>query len=397
MRKSILSHLSTEELERYSCQIRLPELGTDGQALLKSKSVLIVGAGGLGSPAAYYLTCAGVGRLGIVDNDQVSLSNLQRQILYDTNNLQEKKVVAASKRLGQLNDKIQIEIKEQRLEAHNAEELCRSFDLVLDCSDNLSCRYAINDACLELGLPWIYGGIHRFQAQLAIFNGSPCFRCLFKEDKNIELVDCASGGVFGALAGTIGCLQALESIKYLTGIASPLQGNLGLLDLQSYTLLKVPLSASPDCHCARAQHQTRSLHCATSALHPAKPITAREISPETLKQQLDQKTQPILLDVRESKERQGMRFKESLWLPLQELEEAQSHHLLNTDSPIVIYCRSGQRSRRAQELLLSRGFKQVLNLTGGILSWYQKFQDLYLDSDLNTPLTCNQETEQDLQ
>jgi adenylyltransferase/sulfurtransferase len=394
MRKSILSQLSTEELERYSCQIRLPELGTDGQALLRSKSVLIVGAGGLGSPAAYYLTCAGVGRLGLVDNDQVSLSNLQRQILYDTNNLQEKKVIAASKRLGQLNEKIQIEIKDIRLEAHNAKELCRSFDLILDCSDNLSCRYAINDACLELGLPWIYGGIHRFQAQLAVFKGSPCFRCLFKEDENIELVDCASGGVFGALAGTVGCLQALEAIKFLTGISSPLQGNLGLLDLQSYDLLKIPLTASPDCHCTKTQQEPHPHHAVTTPTKP-RPITAREISSETLKQQLDEKTQPILLDVRESKERQGMRFKESLWLPLQELEEAQNHHLLNTDSPIVIYCRSGQRSRRAQELLLSRGFKQVLNLTGGILSWYQKFQDLYLESDLK--ITHEQETEQELE
>ncbi len=385
--------LSACEHERYSRHILLDEVGEAGQLALKAARVLIVGAGGLGSPVASYLAAAGVGTIGIVDDDTVELSNLQRQILFSESDLGQAKVDAAARRIKACNSGTVVEIHHERLGAASAEELISAYDLVVDCSDNFATRYAINDACLLLGRPFVYGSIYRFEGQVSVFcqPGGPCYRCLFPEE-NAVVANCAEAGVVGVLAGVIGSLQATEALKLLLGIGESLVGRLLLYDALAldFRLLKLTSTCSLFCSSgsgqsheiaealgARLQEERESVEACQSV---AASSSATSISPAQLRQRLDAAEKLLLLDVRTVQENRAMRFRDSKLIAVDELE---SHYgEIPTELPLVVYCRSGIRSRRAARLLRSKGYKHVLNLSGGILAWYREFQDHLLESDV---------------
>ncbi|CAN5369896.1 molybdopterin-synthase adenylyltransferase MoeB [soil metagenome] len=374
--------LSTSELERYSRHILLDEVGETGQLALKAAQVLIVGVGGLGSPVASYLAAAGVGTLGLVDDDVVELSNLQRQVLFSAENLGQSKVEAAARRLQASNENIVVVTHRERLNAANAQAIISRYDLVVDCSDNFSTRYAVNDACLELSRPFVYGSIYRFEGQVSVFckpNG-PCYRCLFPNE-NTLVANCAEAGVVGVLAGVIGSLQATEALKLLLGIGESLAGRLLLYDALAVEFSLVNLPANGDCSCVSKLALSKVLDrseisdksCQSSS------GTAVSISPLQLKERLESGQELTMLDVRTLQENRAMRFRDSIHIEVSALEARFTEVSLN--SPVVVYCRSGIRSLRASRLLRSKGYSDVLNLTGGILAWYREFQDHLLESD----------------
>lgn len=412
--------LSATEHERYSRHILLEEVGEAGQLALKAARVLIVGAGGLGSPVAAYLAAAGVGTIGLVDDDVVELSNLHRQILFSEADLGLAKVEAAARRVKASNSGTAVEIHQQRLGPASAEELISAYDLVVDCSDNFATRYAINDACLLLGRPFVYGSIYRFEGQVSVFcqPGGPCYRCLFPEE-NTVVANCAEAGVVGVLAGVIGSLQATEALKLLLGIGESLVGRLLLYDALALDFRLLKLTASCSLFCSNGSGQSREIAVALrsrlreedsrlrscfdsgldsgleSGLDSLGPIVARgpvdtcqsasaaastSISPAQLRQRLESDEKLLLLDVRTLQENRAMRFRGSRLIAVDELESRYGE--ISSELPLVVYCRSGIRSRRAAQLLRCKGYEQVLNLSGGILAWYREFQDHLLESDV---------------
>ena len=388
--------LSACEHERYGRQILLEEIGEAGQLALKAARVLIVGAGGLGSPVAAYLAAAGVGTIGIVDDDIVELSNLHRQLLFSEGDLGLAKVEAAARRIKASNSGTVVEIHHERLGAAGAEELISAYDLVVDCSDNFATRYAINDACLLLGRPFVYGSIYRFEGQVSVFcqPGGPCYRCLFPEE-NAVVANCAEAGVVGVLAGVIGSLQATEALKLLLGIGESLVGRLLLYDALALDFRLLKLTASCSLFCSNGSGQSRDIAAALSSrvreeerepvetCQSASAVASTSISPAQLRQRLDSAERLVLLDVRTLQENRAMRFRGSRLIAVDELESRFGE--ISSELPLVVYCRSGIRSRRAAQLLRSKGFEQVLNLSGGILAWYREFQDHLLESDVAIP------------
>ncbi|MBA4076681.1 MAG: molybdenum cofactor biosynthesis protein MoeB [Cyanobacteria bacterium PR.023] len=417
--------LSATEHERYSRHILLEEVGEAGQLALKAARVLIVGAGGLGSPVAAYLVAAGVGTIGLVDDDVVELSNLHRQILFSEGDMGLAKVEAAARRIKATNSGTVVEIHHERLGPASAEELISAYDLVVDCSDNFATRYAINDACLLLGRPFVYGSIYRFEGQVSVFcqPGGPCYRCLFPEE-NAAVANCAEAGVVGVLAGVIGSLQATEALKLLLGIGESLVGRLLLYDALALDFRLLKLTASCSLFCSNGSGQSRDIAAALSsrlrqedsrlsscldsgpdsgldsglesgldtsvgAIVTREPVencqsvsaaAATSISPAQLRQRLDSAEKLLLLDVRTLQENRAMRFRGSRLIAVDELESRSGE--ISSELPLVVYCRSGIRSRRAAQLLRSKGYEQVLNLSGGILAWYREFQDHLLESDV---------------
>ncbi len=393
--------LNASELERYSRQILLDEIGEAGQRALKAARVLIVGVGGLGSPVATYLAAAGVGMIGLVDDDVVELSNLHRQILFNQAELGQDKVVAGARRLMVGNDNIEVITHHERLSAVSAEALISDYDLVVDCSDNFATRYAINDACLLLGRPFVYGSIYRFEGQVSVFclPGGPCYRCLFPEE-NAAVPNCAEAGVVGALAGVIGSLQATEGLKLILGIGESLAGRLLLYDALALDFRVLKLTASCSLFCSnsvRAAKETDSdleplLDLSSGspsaagqveACHSSSVNASSSISPAQLRQRLDSAEKLQLLDVRTLQENRAMRFCSSKLIAVDELEARYGE--VSAQLPVVVYCRSGMRSRRAARILRSKGYGEVLNLSGGILAWYREFQDYLLEHDLSFP------------
>ena len=397
--------LNALELERYSRHILLDEIGEAGQLALKAARVLIVGIGGLGSPVATYLAAAGVGTIGLVDDDVVELSNLHRQILFSQEDLGQDKVVAGARRLLAGNDNIKVLIHHERLSAVSAEALISDYDLVVDCSDNFATRYAINDACLLLGRPFVYGSIYRFEGQVSVFCqlGGPCYRCLFPEE-NAAVANCAEAGVVGVLAGVIGSLQATEALKLILGIGESLAGRLLLYDALALDFRILKLTASCSLFCSTAGRSSNEKGSISElgpelgldpSLGPTDSSLAQglvedcqstavdflSISPAQLRQRLDSAEQLQLLDVRTLQENRAMRFRSSKLIAVDELETRYSE--VSSRLPVVVYCRSGVRSRRAARLLRSKGYSKVLNLSGGILAWYREFQDYLLENDLS--------------
>jgi len=389
--------LNASELERYSRQIILAEIGEAGQRALKVARVLVVGVGGLGSPVATYLAAAGVGTIGLVDADVVELSNLHRQILFGQTELGEDKVLAGARRLTLGNDNINVLTHHERLSAVSAEALISGYDLVVDCSDNFATRYAINDACLLLGRPFVYGSIYRFEGQVSVFcqPGGPCYRCLFPEE-NAVIDNCAEAGVVGVLAGVIGSLQATEVLKLILGIGESLAGRLLLYDALALDFRVLKLTASCSLFCSTSEliipendSETNQDNSSSTPLAEAcqnTPVSAlssmsSSISPAQLRQRLDSEEQLQLLDVRTLQENRAMRFRSSKLIAVDELETR--YREVSSRLPVVVYCRSGVRSRRAVRLLRSKGYGEVLNLSGGILAWYREFQDYLLEHDLS--------------
>jgi molybdopterin/thiamine biosynthesis adenylyltransferase/rhodanese-related sulfurtransferase len=368
--------LSSEEIRRYERHFVLPDIGEEGQKRLKSASVLIVGAGGLGSPAAIYLAAAGIGRLGIIDSDDVDHSNLQRQILYNTSDVGKSKVELAKKRIVEINPNVEVRIFSERLTSKNALSIFSPYDVIIDGSDNLPTRYLVNDACVMLNKPDVYGGIFQFEGQASVFDAKqgPCYRCLFPEPPPPELVPtCAEGGVLGVLPGIIGSIQATEAIKIIVGFGETLVGRLILLDAAKMDFRELKLEKVKSCPMC-GENRTITALIDYEEFCGLKPKSSRggqagpanEISPQTLRERLDRGEPLVLLDVREPYEYRLVHLDARL-LPLGELESRISE--LDPSKETVVYCHSGIRSSSAVKFLRSRGFKNVKNLTGGIDAW----------------------------
>jgi len=367
--------LSQDEISRYSRHLIIPEIGMEGQLKLKSGKVLVIGAGGLGSPLSLYLAAAGVGTIGLVDFDKVELTNLQRQILHSTDSLGRSKLDSARERLLALNPEVKIEAYDTRLTSENALDILRKYDIVVDGTDNFPTRYLVNDACVLLGKPNVYGSIFRFEGQASVFGipEGPCYRCLYPEPPPPGLApSCAEGGVLGVLPGIIGVIQATEAVKLLLGIGEPLVGRLLLYDALRMEFRELKLRKDPACPVCGPNRTIQGLidyeqFCGVVSRQDAAFPDCGEIEPLELKELLDRRLPVLLLDVREPNECQICRISGATLIPLGQLLSRADE--LSAAEDIVVYCRSGVRSRRAVELLKSKGFPRVRNLRGGILAW----------------------------
>ena len=365
--------LSPEELARYARHLVLPEVAIEGQRRLKRSSVLLVGAGGLGSPAALYLAAAGVGRIGIVDFDVVDESNLQRQILHDTSWVGRPKLESAVARLAALNPHVRVEPHAAALTRDNALALLAGYDVVVDGTDNFETRYLTNDACYFLKKPNVYGSIFRFEGQASVFwpDRGPCYRCLFPEPPPPGLVpSCAEGGVLGILPGVIGGIQATEALKILLGVGEPLVGRLLLYDALAMRFDEVQLRRDPACPLCSPRATIRELQdypafCGTGRGERTEPV--EEIGACELKRRLDAGEPLEIIDVREPHEWAICRIEGARLVPLGSL--AERLHELDPARTYVLQCRSGVRSAKALGLLRQAGFRRLLNLRGGILAW----------------------------
>ncbi len=367
--------LSKEEILRYSRHLIMPEVGMEGQLKLKQAKVLCIGTGGLGAPLGLYLAAAGVGRIGLVDFDAVDSTNLQRQILFSSQDVGRPKIEAASERLHGLNPDIQIDPIEARLTSENALEILKDYDVIVDGTDNFPTRYLVNDACVLLGKPNVYGSIFRFEGQVTIFGhpGGPCYRCLYPEPPPPGLVpSCAEGGVLGVLPGIVGAIQAAEALKLILGKGEPLTGRLLLFDALAMRFRELKLRKNRECP-ACGDHPTISQlidyaeFCGIRGEEaPLPQTTVPEITPKELKARLDRGDDIFILDVREPHEYQICNLGGNL-IPLGDLSKRVNE--LDSSREIVAHCRSGKRSAEAVEFLRSAGFRKVLNLKGGILAW----------------------------
>ena len=369
------TQFSSEELSRYSRHFILPHVGMDGQRKLKQSRVLVIGAGGLGSPVALYLAAAGVGTIGLVDFDRVELSNLQRQILHSTQTVGMTKLDSARARLNEFNPNIRIETFATQLTSANAMEIIKPFDVVIDGTDNFPTRYLTNDACVLLKKPNIYGSIFQFDGQASVFSSAagPCYRCLYPEPPPPELVpNCAEGGVLGVLPGIIGPIQANEAIKILLGIGEPLIGRLLLFDALKMQFREMRLKKNPDCPVCGANPTITKLIDYEEFCGVKKPNAkgsadmVPEITVEELKKKMDAKDDFVLIDVRRPDESAFVSIGGSL-IVLNELPEKFAQ--LDPNKETIVYCRSGARSANATAFLMQKGFKNVKNLAGGILAW----------------------------
>ena len=377
--------LDRDELYRYARHIALPDIGLEGQQRLKSGRVLCVGAGGLGSPLALYLAAAGVGTIGMVDDDVVDESNLQRQLLHGTRDVGRSKLDSAVERLFDVNPNVKIEPHYTRLSSSNALEIFGGYDVVVDGTDNFPTRYLVNDACVLLGIPNVYGSVFRWEGQVSVFasKSGPCYRCLFREPPPPGLVpNCAEGGVLGALPGIIGTMQAMEAIKLILGAGKSLVGRLMIFDALEMSWREVALRRNPTCPvCGDEPTQLNlidyDVFCGVKS-EPGGEVTGasetdvgtvEEIVPREASRLLGEEVPPFLLDVREPWEwavsnlgDHGARL-----ISLGELTDRMSE--VPSDRSVIVYCRSGQRSRTGVRLLLEGGRRNVLSLRGGLKAW----------------------------
>ncbi|MBX7059210.1 MAG: molybdopterin-synthase adenylyltransferase MoeB [Leptospirales bacterium] len=371
---------SAGSLWRYDRQIILPEMGVDAQRRLQRSSALVVGAGGLGSPAAIYLAAAGIGRLGIVEDDTVEWHNLHRQILYTEARVGQPKALAARDHLQSLNSHIDVRIHAERLQSSNALEIISGYDIVLDGSDNFPTRYLVNDAARKAGVPDVYAAILGFHGQLSFFGApGPCYRCLFAEPPPPDLtLSCAEAGVLGVLPGVMGVLQATEAIKYLCGIGQSMQGRLLLFDALGLSFREISVKRSescPVCNISSAEIQLidYAAFCGHDGAEQDSEKLLNEISTVELEQSLRSKMPPLLVDVRSKHEFDSETLNGARWASLDSLPAALQAE--DDDRSIVVFCRSGQRSKDAQKILQQAGFRNVRSLRGGILQWMQRSED----------------------
>ena len=367
--------LSNEEIARYSRHLIMPEVALDGQKRLKQARVLTVGAGGLGSPLALYLAAAGVGVIGIVDFDVVDESNLQRQIIHGTSDLGRPKMESAREKIEDINPNVEVEAFEEALTSENALEILADFDVVVDGTDNFPTRYLVNDACVLLGKPNVYGSIFRFEGQASVFYAEegPCYRCLYPEPPPPGLVpSCAEGGVLGILPGAIGTIQATETVKLLLGIGEPLIGRLLLYDALSMRFREMKLRKDPSCPvCGENPTVTELIDyqefCGIPQARQADEVP--EITVRELKEKLDDGQNVSVLDVREPHEYEVANIGARL-IPLAELPERLVE--LDENGTLAVHCKTGGRSARAVQLLKEAGFQNVYNVKGGITAWSEE-------------------------
>lgn len=362
---------------RYARQHALREFGLPAQEKLCQARVLIVGAGGLGSPAAMYLAAAGVGTLGLADNDVVDESNLHRQLLYGLRDVGNNKLNAAIARLGDINPLVNVVLHHEKISSTNAREIITNYDVVLDGTDNFPARYAINDACVSLGVPFVYGSVARFEGQVSVFAapGGPCYRCLFPTEPEAGTVpNCAEDGVIGVLPGIVGLHQSTEVIKWIAKIGRPLVGRLLMMDLLDHSSHEVAITKDASCiSCGEnrssvATHATASpARSTTSSSNSTMPDLAPEVDVAVVAERLRAGEQFVLLDVREPWEFELARLPDAKLVPLSTLPAAVGD--LDVNAEYVVYCHHGMRSAMAANWLKSRGYTRVSNMTGGIDAW----------------------------
>lgn len=363
--------LSNAEARRYARQITLPEIGAAGQQRLRAARVLVIGAGGLGSPAAMYLTAAGVGTVGLVDFDVVDDSNLHRQLLHGTRDIGRAKVESGRERLEDINPHVRIETFNEPLTSANAMRVVSGFDIVVDGSDNFPTRYLVNDACLFSGVPYVYGSVERFEGQVAVFGvpDGPCYRCLFREPPPPGLIKtCAEAGVFGVLPGLVGTLQATEVIKMLTGVGDTLAGQLLLIDVRRMRFRTIEVRKDPECPVCGTRTQTTLIDyqafCGLEAPTSSGELTV-DVEPRALAQQIASGSAPLLVDIREPWETAIAQLPGAMLLPMSSLTPGQ----IPRDREVILYCHSGARSGRVVEALRAQGYNRLRNLRGGIEAW----------------------------
>jgi adenylyltransferase/sulfurtransferase len=373
-------NLNHDQIKRYTRHILLPEVGVEGQKKLLAAKVLVVGAGGLGCPISLYLAAAGVGTIGLVDFDTVDASNLQRQILFTTEDVGKPKVEVAAKRLKALNPDVTVNTYAVALKSDNIMDILKDYDMIIDGTDNFPTRYLTNDAAVLQGKPNVYGSIFRFEGQVTVFKApeGPCYRCLYPEPPPPgEVPSCAEGGVMGAMVGTIGAIQATEAIKLITGAGKPAIGKFVIYNSLDMNFRTLKLHKDPECPVCGKNPTVKALidyeqFCGmkvedtqTKQVEAAKD----EITPLELKVMMDEKQDFLLLDVREPNEYDIAHIQGSLLLPLSQLP--QRFHELDKykDKNIAVHCKSGVRSQKAIHFLKQQGFDHLTNVAGGILGW----------------------------
>jgi molybdopterin/thiamine biosynthesis adenylyltransferase/rhodanese-related sulfurtransferase len=373
--------LSKDEILRYSRHLILPEVGMEGQLKLKAAKVLLVGTGGLGAPLGLYLAAAGVGKIGLVDFDVVDFTNLQRQVIHFTKDVGRNKIDSAAEKMQAINPLLEIVKHEVALTSENALDIIKDYDLVVDGTDNFPTRYLVNDACVLLNKPNVYGSIFRFEGQATVFayEGGPCYRCLYPEPPPPGLVpSCAEGGVLGILPGTIGLIQATEAVKLILGIGESLVGRLLLYDALGMRFRELRLRKNPECPiCGDHRTITKLIDyhqfCGVpqETGRPEKTqetkVSEDEIEVTEVKAMLDRGDKFTLIDVREPHEYQIASIPGAILIPLGEIGRRLDE--LDTTADIVIHCKSGMRSARACGVLKANGFEHVRNMKGGILAW----------------------------
>jgi adenylyltransferase/sulfurtransferase len=370
--------LSPAEIQRYARHLIMPEVALGGQKRLKASRVLCIGTGGLGAPLSLYLTAAGVGTIGLVDFDVVDVSNLQRQVIHFTPDVGRPKVTSAAEKLRAINPELEIVRHEHPINSSNALQIFADYDVIVDGTDNFPTRYLVNDACVLLGKPNVYGSIFRFDGQASVFfpPHGPCYRCLYPEPPPPDLVpNCAEGGVLGILPGMIGVVQATETVKLLLGVGRPLIGRLMLYDALEMSFREMKVRKHPKCPLCGPNPTITSLidyeqFCGVRGAEPAPSATAADgdaITPQELKALLDRGQAPRILDVRNPEEIAICRIAGSTVIPLPELGGRLAE--LDRSEELIVHCKSGVRSAKAIVLLREAGFTRLKNLSGGILAW----------------------------
>lgn len=378
--------LTPDEIKRYQRHLLLPELGKEGQLKLKRAKILLVGAGGLGSPSAIYLSAAGVGTLGLVDFDKVEFSNLQRQVIHFTGDVGKPKVTSAQEKIAQINPQVKVLTYATALNSQNALNILKNYDLVIDGTDNFPTRYLVNDACVLSGKPLIYGAVFRFEGQCSVFGlkDGPCYRCFFREPPAPdEIPSCAEAGVLGILPGIIGLLQANEAIKIICQIGEPLKGRLLLLDALTTRFREIQIKKDPQCPLCgpkRTIHELAEHHqpiCNAQTAQTAKTQGSTlskdisEITVQELKHMLDDPPHGFyLLDVREPFEWEIARITGAVLKPLSSLED--NYRNIPKDKKIAVYCKMGGRSLQAVQFLKEKGYPSLVNVKGGINAWAEE-------------------------
>ncbi len=366
--------LTNEEIGRYSRHLILPEVGMEGQIKLKDAKVLLVGTGGLGAPMALYLAAAGVGTIGLVDFDVVDVSNLQRQVIHGSKDIGKKKIDSAAESMLDINPNLNIVKHEVALNSENALDIVKQYDIVADGTDNFPTRYLVNDACVLLNKPNVYGSIFRFEGQASVFatDDGPCYRCLYPEPPPPGLVpSCAEGGVLGILPGVVGLIQATEVVKIILGKGETLKGRLLLYDALNMKFRELKLRRNPQCASGRCTVVSELIDyqqfCGVVAPHPESVPSMSDLEPKQVKAMIDSDEDFILVDVREPHEHQIASIVKAILIPLGQLPNRLSE--LPKDANIVCHCKSGVRSAKAVDLLKLNGYSRVQNMKGGILAW----------------------------
>ena len=369
--------LNKDEILRYSRHLIMPEVGMEGQLKLKNAKVCLIGTGGLGAPLGLYLAAAGIGRIGLVDFDVVDYTNLQRQVIHGTKDVGRKKLDSAADSMLDINPFLQVDKHEVALSSDNALEILKDYDIVIDGTDNFPTRYLVNDACVLLKKPNVYGSIFRFEGQSTVFayEGGPCYRCLYPEPPPPGLVpSCAEGGVLGILPGTIGLIQATEAVKLILGIGQPLVGRLLLYDALAMKFRELKLRRNPECpvcgdHPTITELIDYQQFCGVPQQQPAATASVEQgdLTPAEVKAKIDRAEPFVLIDVREPHEYQICRIPYAKLIPLGQLGNRLNE--LNREDEIVAHCKSGARSAKAVDLLKQAGFRKARNMKGGILAW----------------------------